>query len=206
MTRVYDILNILRTFIEPRCELNYRNSYELLIAVVLSAQTTDKHVNQITIPLFEKYDDVYKLSKADVSSIKEIIKPLGLADVKSRNISNLAKIIVEKHNGIVPNTFDDLINLPGVGRKTAQVVLAEGFKIPALPVDTHVERVSKRLGLVKEKDSVLDVELNLKKIIKREDWILSHHLLLLFGRYYCKKASPMCENCKLKEYCKDIIK
>jgi len=205
MSRTDEILNILRTFIVPKGELNWRNPYELLVAVVLSAQTTDKHVNQITVPLFEKYDTVYKLAQADVSDIKEIIKPLGLSDAKSRNISNLSRIIVERYNGIVPNTFKDLISLPGVGRKTAQVVLAVAFNTPALPVDTHVERVSKRLGLAKKDDSVLDVELKLKRKINRNEWIDAHHLLLLFGRYYCKSAHPSCNNCKLKAYCKDII-
>ncbi len=202
MNRVYNIINILRSFIIPSPELEYSSNYELIIAVVLSAQTTDKHVNIVTKDLFKKYSDVESLSKASYEDVLSIIKPLGLYVNKGHNIINLSKTIVERYNGIVPSSFESLTSLPGVGRKTAQVVQALGFNIPALPVDTHVDRVSKKLKLVKEDSSVLDVELKLKKIIKKEDWIESHHLFLLFGRYYCKSKNPLCENCKLKMYCR----
>ncbi len=201
MNRIYNIINILRGFINPTPELIYHNNYELLIAVVLSAQTTDKHVNIITADLFKKYPDLKSLSEAFLDDVIEIIKPLGLYMNKASNIINLSKIVVEKYNGIIPSSFDDLKSLPGVGRKTAQVVQALGFNIPALPVDTHVHRVSLRLKIVDENSSVLDVELKLKKIIKKEDWIEAHHLFLLFGRYYCKSKNPMCDSCKLKMYC-----
>ena len=204
MSRTEEILNILRTFIIPRGELNYSNPYELLIAVVLSAQTTDKHVNLITRVLFEKYPNVLELSKANIDDIKQIIKPLGLYENKSKNILNLSKEIVERFNCAIPSSFEDLISLPGVGRKTAQVVLAMGFNIEALPVDTHVERVSKRLGIAKRDASVLEVEMTLKRKIRKNEWIDSHHLLLLFGRYYCKAIKPNCDGCKLKKYCKGI--
>ncbi len=202
MNRIYNIINILRGFINPTPELIYHNNYELLIAVVLSAQTTDKHVNIITADLFKKYPDLKSLSEAFLDDVIEIIKPLGLYMNKASNIINLSKIVVEKYNGIIPSSFDDLTSLPGVGRKTAQVVQALGFNIPALPVDTHVHRVSLRLKIVDENSSVLDVELKLKKIIKKEDWIEAHHLFLLFGRYYCKSKNPMCDSCKLKMYCR----
>lgn len=201
MKNVYNIINTLRTFIVPKPELIYHNNYELLISVVLSAQTTDKHVNMVTKDLFLKYSTPKLLSEANLLQVIDIIKPLGLYRNKSKNIIELSKIIVEKYDGEVPQTFTALTSLPGVGRKTAQVVLALGFNIPSLPVDTHVFRVAKRLLLVPENSNILDVELKLKELVKEEDWIEVHHLFLLFGRYYCMAKNPMCDGCLLKKYC-----
>lgn len=184
------------------CELNYDNDIQLLIAVVLSAQTTDKAVNKVTEPLYERYptcDDLYTLS---VEEIQEFIKRLGLYKVKSKNVYNLIKIIKEDYDGSVPSAYNQLVDLPGVGRKTANVVLAEYFNIPAIAVDTHVERVSKRLKLAFAKDSVLTVEKKLMKKFPEEKWIKLHHQFIHFGRYICKAQSPNCEECKLTEYCR----
>lgn len=183
------------------CELNYRNIYELCIAVMLSAQTTDKKVNIVTEKLFEKYNNVELLKKANYNDIYEIIKPLGLANIKAKNLINFAKIIVDTYNGEIPSEFEKLITLPGVGRKTANVVLAEGFNVMRIPVDTHVERVSKRLGIVNKNASVLDVENKLMEIIEEKNWHKSHHLLIFFGRYMCKSIKPMCEKCPFKNIC-----
>lgn len=199
---IVDILDILSVFIEPKCELEYNNNFELIIAVMLSAQTTDKAVNKIMKVLIGKYDTPNKLMNASYSDLVDIIKPLGLAKNKARNLIEISKMIVTIYDGNIPNTLEELVKFPGVGRKTANVVLALGFSIPSIAVDTHVMRVSKRLNLVKEVDNVLEIENKLKEIIPREKWIDAHHLLLLFGRYYCKAKNPLCTNCKLKKYCK----
>ncbi len=199
---IVDILDILSGFIEPKCELEYNNNFELIIAVMLSAQTTDKAVNKIMKVLIGKYDTPNKLMNASYSDLVDIIKPLGLAKNKARNLIEISKMIVTIYDGNIPNTLEELVKFPGVGRKTANVVLALGFSIPSIAVDTHVMRVSKRLNLVKEVDDILEIENKLKEIIPREKWIDAHHLLLLFGRYYCKAKNPLCTNCKLKKYCK----
>ena len=197
-----EIINILKEIIpNPKCELNYTNSFTLLCAVMLSAQTTDKRVNLVTPMLFDKYPTVESLANASYEDVYQIISSLGLAKSKALNIINLAQIIHNEYNDIVPNTIEELTKLPGVGRKTASVVLVEYFKIPAMPVDTHLHRMAIRLGYIKKLDSVNDAEEAFKKYIPKEDWIVSHHLLLLFGRYYCKAKNPLCNNCKLKEYC-----
>ena len=198
-----EIINILKEEIkDPKPELDFTNNYELLIAVVLSAQTTDKRVNEVTKPLFDRYKDFYELSHANICDVKDIINKLGFANNKSKNIIELSKIIVDKYNGIIPADFTELENLPGVGHKTASVVLALGYNIPAIPVDTHLYRMAKRLGYIKENDSILLAEESYKKYIDKNEWILSHHLLLLFARYKCKAISPLCDCCKLKKYCK----
>lgn len=200
---VLEILKeIEKMFPNAGCELNYQNIFQLIIAVSLSAQTTDKSVNLVTPVLFEKYPTCYELAKADVNDVKEIIKSIGLSNNKSKNIIELSKTLVDKYNGKVPNTQEDLESLPGVGRKTANVVLTEGFKIARLPVDTHVERVAKRLGLVEEKSSVLETEKVLTSLIDEEYWHKAHHLLLFFGRYHCFAKKPMCNNCFYQEKCK----
>ena len=193
---------IYKLFPNASCELNYNNIFELLIAVVLSAQTTDKSVNKVTPYLFEKYPTPMMLANADKDDVKFIIKSIGLSNVKSNNIINLSKELTDRFDGIVPNDFHELISLPGVGRKTANVILSEGFKIPRIAVDTHVERVSKRLGIVSEDASVLEVEEALMSLIDESLWHKSHHLLLFFGRYFCLAKKPNCENCFNKENCK----
>lgn len=186
----------------PRCELNYNKDYELLIAVVLSAQTTDKRVNEVTSILFNKYQNLKELSEAPIEDISDIIKPIGTFRKKAQFVHDIAKKLHEDYNDVVVNDRSVLENLPGVGRKTANVVLSNLFNVPAIAVDTHVCRVSKRLSLAKESDDVSVVEEKLMKKINRDNWAKRHHQLVLFGRYYCKAINPVCENCKLKDICK----
>lgn len=186
----------------PGCELNYTTDYGFLIAVMLSAQTTDKKVNKVTEVLFQKYPTLEDIENADFNDIEEIIRPLGLSKTKAKNLKEIAHALLEKYNGIVPQNKEELMKLPGVGNKTSNVVLIELFKIPAFPVDTHVFRTSKRLGLTSEEDDVIDVENKLKKIFPKESWIKLHHQFIHFGRYYCKAISPKCDTCKLKGICK----
>ena len=198
-----EIILLLNDIIKnPKPELDFNNNYELLVAVVLSAQTTDKRVNVVTKDLFKKYPSFNELKDANNEELINIIKPLGLANNKAKSLIELSNQIVSDFNGIVPNNLNDLTKLKGVGRKTANVVLALGFNIPAFPVDTHVERIAKRLGYAKFDDDIILVENKLKKYIDKDKWILSHHLFLLFGRYHCKAINPMCIDCKLKKYCK----
>ena len=187
---------------DSRCELNYNKDYELLIAVVLSAQTTDKRVNIVTKELFGKYSTIEEVSKADVGDLIDIVRPLGTASRKGVFVSQIAKILVDNYNGVVPNNRKVLESMPGVGRKTANVVLSNLFDVPCIAVDTHVSRVSKRLSLAKEDDNVEEVENKLKRKFKRENWTRRHHQLVLFGRYNCKAKNPDCSNCKLKDICK----
>lgn len=186
----------------PKCELDYNKDYELLIAVVLSAQTTDKRVNSVTPLLFSKYDTLEKLRDADIEDIKEIIKPIGTFNKKSMFIKEIAKYLIDNCNSEVPNDRTLLEKIPGVGRKTTNVVLSVLFNYPAIAVDTHVARVSKRLNLAKENDDVLTIEKKLMKKIKKESWSKRHHQLVLFGRYHCKAVSPECKLCKIKDMCK----
>ncbi len=198
-----EIVDVLKEIItNPAPELDFKNPFELIIAVVLSAQTTDKRVNIVTKELFLKYPDAKSLSMADYDTIYNIITPLGLAKMKAKNIIALAKTLDEKYLGIVPNDFESLVELPGVGRKTASVVLAVGFNIPAMPVDTHLYRMAKRLGYIKEDEDILKAEEAYKKYIPKNEWANAHHLFLLFGRYHCTAKNPLCKDCKLKIYCK----
>lgn len=196
-----EIINYLNEIIpDPKCELNYNKDYELLIATMLSAQTTDKRVNEVTNILFNKYKNLEELRNAEVTDIKEIIKPLGTYNKKALNIIGIANKLKES-NDIVPNDRDFLEKLPGVGRKTTNVVLNNIYNEPYIAVDTHVQRVSKRLGITKS-DDVLVTEKKLYKFFKGENYCRLHHQLLLFGRYYCKAIKPSCDNCKLKNICK----
>jgi len=198
-----EIVNILKEIItNPKPELDFKNNYELITAVILSAQTTDKKVNMVTKELFLKYPDYNALGMANVDDVIAIIKPLGLANNKAKSIINMAKMVNEEYNGILPNTIEGLTKLPGVGRKTASVVLALGFNIPAMPVDTHLHRMAIRLGYINDGDDVLKAEEAYKKYLPRNMWIEAHHLFLLFGRYHCKSQNPECDGCKLSKYCK----
>lgn len=202
MDRVHLILDYLEElFPNAYCELNYSKDYELLIAIVLSAQTTDKKVNKVTKVLFERYSTIYELANANVIDIENIIREIGTYKKKSVFVSEIAKRLVNQCNGVVPNDRDYLITLPGVGRKTINVFLAEFYGVPAIAVDTHVERVSKRLRLAYQKDDVLSVEKKLMKKIPKERWIKTHHQLIFFGRYFCKSQNPNCKDCKLCEIC-----
>ena len=141
------------------------------------------------------------MAEYDQEEIEKILKPLGLCKTKAKNIISLSKVLIEKYNGEVPNTLEELITLPGIGRKTASVILVEGFKIPAIPVDTHVLRVAQRLGFSKSDDPI-KVEEDLKRFIVVDNWIISHHLFIHFGRYHCTSRNPKCNGCVLKRYCK----
>lgn len=201
MKIVTDYLDEL--FPNPKCELNYTKDYELLIAVMLSAQTTDKRVNMVTKVLFEKYDTLEKLKEANLEDVKDIIKPIGTFNKKSLNIISIANRLIKDCNGVVPNDRTYLESLDGVGRKTTNVVLANLYNEPCIAVDTHVSRVSKRLGIARKNDDVLVIEKKLNKKFPKNKLNRLHHQLVLFGRYYCKAKNPNCVNCKLKEICKE---
>ena len=203
MNNINTILNYLDELIpNPKCELEYNKDYELLIAVMLSAQTTDKRVNQVTKELFKKYNTLDKLKDAELSDIQCYVKVLGNYTKKYKAVINIANTLYNKYDKKVPNNRTLLEELPMVGRKTTNVVLSELYGIPNIAVDTHVERVSKRLKLAKEKSNVLEVENALKRKVPKDKWIRFHHQMVLFGRYYCTAKSPKCNDCKLKDICK----
>ena len=183
------------------CELNYNKDYELVIAVMLSAQTTDVSVNLVTAKLFAKYQTVEELANAKLSDIEEIIHSIGLYKNKAKNVIGIAQKLVNDFDGKVPYDKDLLQTLPGVGNKTAGVIRAEIFKIPDLPVDTHILRISKRFQLVKTDADPLEVEMTLKKLVDESNWIKLHHQLIHFGRYLCTARKPACESCKLVDIC-----
>ena len=201
--RIETILTYLdNLFPNAHCELNYTKDYELLIAIVLSAQTTDKRVNKVTPILFNKYNSLESLSNAKLEDIEEIIKSIGTFKKKSIFIKNIATSLVKEHNSTVPNDRAYLERLSGVGRKTVNVFLSEYYGVPAIAVDTHVERVSKRLQLAKSTATVTEVEQSLMKKIPQDKWIKTHHRLIFFGRYHCKALNPNCKECKLQHLCK----
>lgn len=186
----------------PKCELEYSSDYELLLAIVMSAQTTDKRVNMVNKVLFSKYDTLEKLAKADIEDIENIIKPIGTFKKKSIYIKEIASKLYNDKITNVPNDREYIESLPGVGRKTANVFLSNIYDVPAIAVDTHVSRVSKRLGLSLESDSVEIIEKKLEKKVPKEKWSKFHHQMVLFGRYKCKSIKPDCNDCKLKDICK----
>lgn len=198
---------ILNTFDEmfpdARCVLNHSNNLELLVAVMLSAQTTDESVNKLTSHLFQKYKTVDDYANASLPELESNLHSIGLYRNKAKNIKAMAEALQARFNGVVPASHDALISLPGVGRKTANVVMAEGFGYPAIAVDTHVERISKRLGFAKPEDTVLTVEKKLMKTIPKNRWIKTHHQMIFFGRYHCKAMSPHCKECPLVDLCKE---
>lgn len=197
--KTYEYLN--EKFPNPKCELNYINNFQLLIAVILSAQCTDKQVNKITNQIFDTYKTPYDFDKLTLEDIELMIKSCGLYKNKAKYIKALSKILVLKYNGQVPENKDELTKLPGVGSKTANVVLSEGFNQSHIAVDTHVFRVSNRIGLVEAKN-VVQCEKQLQNNYKKENWSKIHYLLVLFGRYFCKARNPMCKDCELKSFCK----
>lgn len=205
--RVERVLNVIdEMFPDAKCELKHENPWQLLIAVMMSAQTTDKSVNAITEHLFQKYQSVDDFANADLKELENDIRKIGLYRNKAKNIIGICQALIRDFNGEVPKTHKELETLPGVGRKTANVVLSVAFEQPALAVDTHVERVSKRLKLAKKDDTVLEVEKKLCKAIPRQRWIKTHHQLIFFGRYFCKATSPMCLECPLFDICSDPIR
>lgn len=192
-----------KLFPDPKCELIYHSDYELLIAIMLSAQSTDKRVNTVTPIIFEKYKNLYELSNADIKDLEEIIHPVGSFHKKAFFTKEIAKRLVNEFNGIVPIDREVLESFPGVGRKTVNVFLSEYYNYPEIAVDTHVERVSKRLKLAFLNDNVLSVEKKLKKHFKKDEWGKRHLQMVLFGRYYCKAVKPECDSCALKEICRE---
>ena len=200
-SRIEEYLDEL--FPEPKCELNYTKDYELLIAIMLSAQSTDKRVNQVTPILFDKYPSLYDLKNADISELEDIIRPVGSFRKKSLYIKGISRMLVEECGGVVPTDRDYLESMPGIGRKTTNVFLSEFYNYPAIAVDTHVERVSKRLGLCPKNSDVLKVERCLQRKFNKELWSRRHLQLVLFGRYYCKAVKPECSTCKIYDLCKE---
>lgn len=200
MNRGNFVMEVLDEIIpNPVCELRYSKDYELLIAVMLSAQCTDKRVNMVTGVLFDRYRSLEDFDRADISDIEEIIRPCGSYRKKSLYIKDIAKKLVES-GGMRPDR-ELLESLSGIGRKSCNVVLGEIYGVPAMPVDTHIERVSKRLGLCDEGDSVQVVERKLMGIFPRDKWIRVHKQLVLFGRYHCKSVKPECEGCRFRDMC-----
>lgn len=200
MNKIFSYLDELIK--NPVCELEFNKDYELLIATVLSAQTTDKRVNNVTKVLFKKYPSIEALSKASISDIESIIKEIGTYHKKAIFVKEIATRLVNDNIKVLPNNREYLESLPGVGRKTTNVFLSVIYNEPAIAVDTHVARVSKRLGLVNESDTVDIIEKKLMKKVPKERWSRTHHQFVLFGRYYCKAKNPICNNCKLKDICK----
>lgn len=199
----YVLDTISTMFPEAHCELNHRNPFELMIAVVLSAQCTDALVNKVTKHLFEKYQKPQDFLNVPLEDIQNDIRSIGLYRNKAKNIQKLCRILIDKYDGEVPKDRDSLVALPGVGRKTANVVMSVAYGIPAIAVDTHVDRVSKRLGICRWKDSVLEVEKTLMKKVPEEEWSDTHHRLIFFGRYHCKAQSPQCDRCPLLHLCRE---
>lgn len=201
MRRILD--EITEMFPDAHCELNHRNPFELTIAVLLSAQCTDKKVNQVTEKLFEKYTSPEDYLSVPLEELEQDIKQIGLYRAKAKNIQALCKTLLEEFDGEIPQKHEDLTKLAGVGRKTANVVISNAFGVPAIAVDTHVERVSKRLGIARWKDTPLQVEEALMKRVPKEEWTDTHHRLIFFGRYHCKAQNPQCEICPLLDLCRE---
>ncbi|MCF3941612.1 endonuclease III [Oceanobacillus alkalisoli] len=207
MLNLKEIRHVLDTiaemFPDAEGELVHSNPFELLIAVVLSAQCTDKLVNKVTADLFKKYKTPEDYIAVPLEELQQDIRSIGLYRTKAKNIQKLCHVLIDKHGGKVPETKEELMKLAGVGRKTANVVASIAFNEPAIAVDTHVERVSKRLGICRWKDSVLEVEETLMRKIPREEWSETHHRLIFFGRYHCKARNPNCPECPLLDLCRE---
>ncbi|WP_225999151.1 endonuclease III [Paenibacillus sp. BJ-4] len=188
---------------DAHCELNHDNAFELTIAVLLSAQCSDQMVNKVTADLFQKYKSPEDYLAVPIEELEQDIRRIGLYRNKAKHIHNLCRILIDQYGGEIPSEHDQLVKLPGVGRKTANVVVSTAFNVPAIAVDTHVERVSKRLGFAGWDDSVLEVEKKLMKRVPRDEWSLTHHRLIFFGRYHCKAQNPQCQVCPLLDVCRE---
>ncbi len=197
------LVEMEKMFPEAHCELNHENPFELTIAVLLSAQCTDVLVNKVTKDLFKKYKTPEDYLAVPLEELENDIKRIGLYRNKAKNIKKLCQSLIEEYGGEIPRERDELVKLAGVGRKTANVVMSVAFGVPAIAVDTHVERVSKRLGICKWKDSVLEVEKALMRKIPENLWSDTHHRFIFFGRYHCKAQSPQCEICPLLHLCRE---
>lgn len=187
---------------DAKCGLDYKNIFELIVAVSLSAQTTDISVNKVTPMLFQKYPSAFALAKANLKDVENIIHSLGLYKNKAKNLISLSKELVEKYNGEVPSDLNELQELSGVGYKTASVVLVEGYKIPAFPVDTHISRITKRIGLVKDSLNPTQISISLMKLYDKSLYHKLHHQMIYLGRYTCKSQRPKCDECLIKDFCR----
>ncbi|MBR2545548.1 MAG: endonuclease III [Erysipelotrichaceae bacterium] len=193
-----------KMFPDAHCELNYQTVYQLAVAVMLSAQTTDVSVNKVTPALFERYPDAFAMAEASQKEVEELIRSIGLYKNKAANLIAMSRQLVDEYDGIVPDDMEKLVQLRGVGRKSANVILSEGYKHPAIAVDTHVHRVSVRLYLAAVDDDVNEVERKLMKRFPRDRWSKLHHLLIFFGRYMCSARKPQCEICPFRECCREM--
>lgn len=203
MARVDDVLKVLdEMFPNAKCELNHTNSFELLIAVMLSAQSTDKSVNSLTDSLFKKYHTPQDFLDVEVMELEQDLRRIGLYKNKAKNIKKLSKTLIDNFEGKVPSSQEKLESLAGVGRKTANVVLSVWFDVPRIAVDTHVERVSKRLKLAYKDDSVRQVEEKLMRKIPKDKWSDTHHKMIFFGRYHCTSRNPKCDGCPVQDICR----
>lgn len=199
--RANKICNVLKTtYPNVKTQLNHRNPFQLLVSTILSAQCTDKQVNSVTKGLFNKLATPYDFAGARNETIEKLIRSTGCYRNKAKNIKNCSAILIEKYKGMVPETLDELVKLPGVGRKTANVVLGAGFGIPGIAVDTHVARIAKRLGLTENNDPV-KIEFDLMKIVPKKEWSDFSLRLIYFGRAICKARNPICQSCPLHELC-----
>jgi endonuclease-3 len=194
------LANLACIYPEARTELHFQSPFQLLVATILSAQTTDSQVNKVTPPLFQRYPTPYDLAQADPEEVESLISSVGLYRVKARYLVGASRTLVQEYGGEVPERFEDLITLPGVGRKTAKVVLANAFAVPGMPVDTHVFRVARRLGL-SQGTNPKRVEQDLEQIIPRELLVDTHHRLIVHGRSVCRAKNPLCHDCTLSPYC-----
>ncbi|MBQ3385009.1 MAG: endonuclease III [Erysipelotrichaceae bacterium] len=193
-----------KMFPDAHCELNYQTVYQLAVAVMLSAQTTDVSVNKVTPALFERYPDAFAMAQAYQKDVEDLIRSIGLYKNKAANLIAMSRQLVEEYDGVVPDDMEKLVQLRGIGRKSANVILSEGFKHPAIAVDTHVHRVSVRLYLAAADDDVNEVERKLMKQFPRERWSKLHHLLIFFGRYMCSARKPQCEHCPFRQCCREM--
>ncbi|ADQ40955.1 endonuclease III [Caldicellulosiruptor acetigenus I77R1B] len=196
----YVIKELLKIYPQPSCTLNYNKPYELLIATILAAQSTDERVNKITAELFKKYPTLESFAEANISELENDIKPVGFYKNKAKSIKETARILVEKYNGTLPTTIEELVKLKGVGRKTANVIMANIYGIPSIIVDTHCKRLSNRLGLVNSKDAT-KIEFELKKIVEPQLYTIFSNLMVYHGRAVCKAIKPKCEVCTIKDVC-----
>lgn len=203
MTKNSQVVDYLeKLYPQAHCELNFKNIYQLTISVILSAQTTDVSVNKVTPSLFRRFKSFDELASAKYKDVADLIKQLGLFKIKAKRIIEVSKIIVNEYKGKVPNDLDTLVGIKGIGRKTASVILIEGYNLQAFPVDTHIHRISLRLGIASKKDDTYKVEMKLRKYFSDQDWRKLHHQLIAFGRYSCMARNPSCDTCELKNICK----
>lgn len=202
--KTLEMLSVIdEMFPDAECELTHDNAFELTIAVLMSAQCTDNMVNRVTKDLFQKYKTPQDYLDVSLEELQNDIRSIGLYRNKAKNIQSLCRDLIDKYDGEVPGNYDDLVGLAGVGRKTANVVLSVAFDVPRIAVDTHVERVAKRLGIARYKDSVLEVEKTLMRKIPDSIWSRTHHQLIFFGRYHCLARNPKCAECPLLKDCRE---